>query len=76
MASNDSDVSKSLPSISATPSTSAGLSASSSHRSCPRCARRMSSLKFDKHSVSSVGTNNVLLRLDVLNVNRGLWTSC
>ena len=51
MASNDSDVSKSLPSTSATPLTSAGSSASSSHRSCPRCARRMSSLKFDKHSI-------------------------
>ena len=50
MASNDSDVSKSLPSTSATPSTSAGSSASTSHHSCPRCARRMSSLKFDKHS--------------------------
>ena len=51
MASNDGDVSKSLPSTSATSSTSAGSSASSSHRSCPRCARRMSSLKFDKHSI-------------------------
>ena len=50
MASKDSDVSKSLPSTSATPSTSSGSSASTSHRSCPRCARRMSSLKFDKHS--------------------------
>ena len=50
MASKDNDVSKSLPSTSATPSTSAGSSASTSHRSCPRCARRMSSLKFDKHS--------------------------
>ena len=34
----------------ATPSTSAGSSASTSHRSCPRCARRMSSLEFDKNS--------------------------
>ena len=50
MASNDSDVSKSLPSTSAMPSTSTGSSASTSHRSCPRCARRMSSFKFDKHS--------------------------
>ena len=50
MGSKDSDVSKSLPSTSATPSTSAGSSASTSHRSCPRCARQMSSLKFDKHS--------------------------
>ena len=49
MASNDGDVPKSLPSTSAT-STSAGSSASTSHRSCPRCARRMSSLKFDKHT--------------------------
>ena len=49
MASNDSDVSKSLPSRSATPLTSTGSSTSTSHRSCPRCARRMSSLKFDKH---------------------------
>ena len=46
MASTDSDVSKSVPSTSA-----AGSSVSSSHRSCPRCTRRMSSLKFDKHSV-------------------------
>ena len=52
MASTDSDVSKSVPSTSATPSTSAaGSFASSSHRSCPHCAIRMSSLKFDKHSI-------------------------
>ena len=50
MASNDGDMPKSLPSTSATTSTSAGSSASTSHRSCPRCARRMSSLKFDKHT--------------------------
>ena len=50
MASNDGDVPNSLPSTSATTSTSAGSSASTSHRSCPRCARRMSSLKFDKHT--------------------------
>ena len=50
MASNDGDVPKSLPSTSATTSTSAGSSALTSHRSCPRCARRMSSLKFDKHT--------------------------
>ena len=53
MASSDSDVPKSVPSSSATPSTSAsGSTASSAHRTCPRCARRMSSLKFDKHSIS------------------------
>ena len=52
MASTDSDVSKSVPSSSATPSTSAsGSAASLSHCSCPCCARRMSSLKFDKHSI-------------------------
>ena len=50
MASNNGDVPKSLPSTSATTSTSAGSSASTSHRSCPRCARQMSSLKFDKHT--------------------------
>ena len=50
MASNDGDVPKSLPSTSATTLTSTGSSASTSHRSCPRCARRMSSLKFDKHT--------------------------
>ena len=50
ISSKDGDVSKSLPSTSATLSTSAGSSASTSHRSCPRCARWMSSLKFDKHS--------------------------
>ena len=48
MASNDSDVPKSLPATSTTTSTS-GSSASTSHRSCPRCARRMSSVKFDQH---------------------------
>ena len=48
MASKDSDVLKSLPTTSTTSSTS-GSSALTSHRSCPRCARRMSSLKFDKH---------------------------
>ena len=52
MAFTDSDVPKSVPSSSATPSTSAsGSTASSAHRSCPRCARRMSSLKFDEHSM-------------------------
>ena len=52
MAFTDSDVPKSVPSSSATPSTSASWStASSAHRSCPRCARRMSSLKFDEHSI-------------------------
>ena len=51
MASTDSDMPKSVPSSSATPSPSAsGSTTSSTHRSCPRCARRMSSLKFDKHS--------------------------
>ena len=48
MASKDSDVLKSLPTTSTTSSTS-GSSALTSHRSCPRCARRMSSLKFDKY---------------------------
>ena len=65
MASNDGDVPKSLPSTSATTSTSAGSSASTSHRSCPRCARRMSSLKFDKH------TSSVQLKLGVQNVKSG-----
>ena len=52
MAFTDSDVPKSVPSSSATPSTSAsGSTASSAHRSCPCCARRMSSLKFDEHSI-------------------------
>ena len=52
MASTDSDVPKSVPSSPAAPSTSAtGSTASSAHRSCPRCARRMSSLKYDKHTI-------------------------
>ena len=52
MASTDSDVPKSVPSSPATPSTSApGSTASSAHRICPRCARRMSSLKYDKHTI-------------------------
>ena len=52
MASNDSDVHKSVPSSPATPSTSApGSAASSAHCTCPHCARRMSSLKYDKHSI-------------------------
>ena len=51
MASADSDVPKSVPSSLATPSTStAGSSTSSTHCSCPRCARRMSSLKYIIHT--------------------------
>ena len=52
MASADRDVPTSVPSSPATPSTFAvGSPASSAHRSCPRCARRMSSLKYDKHTI-------------------------
>ena len=53
MASKDSDVPASVPSSPATPSPSApGTYATSSARhSCPRCARRMSNLKYDKHSI-------------------------
>ena len=52
MASTDSDVPKSVPSSPAMPSTSApGSSASSAHRTCLRCARQMSSLKYDKHTI-------------------------
>ena len=52
MDSTDSDVPTSVPSSPATPSTSApGSTASSAYRTCPRCARRMSSLKYDKHTI-------------------------
>ena len=43
----------SVPSSSSTPTTSAAADVSA-HRSCPRCARRMSSLQFDKHSLCVV----------------------
>ena len=72
MASNDGDVPKSLPSTSATTSTSTGSSASTSHRSCPRCARRMSSVKFDKHTTCvKCRDKQVQLMLGVLNVKSG-----
>ena len=60
MVSKDSDV----PSSPATPLPSApGTSASSSdRRSCLRCTRRMSSLKYDKHLLH-VGTPSVQLML-------------
>ena len=48
MASKESDMPKPLPTTSTTSSTSRS-SASTSHRNCLKCARRMSSLKFDKH---------------------------
>ena len=48
MASKDSDVPASVPSSPSAPGTSA---TSSARRSCLHCARRMSSLKYDKHSI-------------------------
>ena len=48
MALKESDMPKPLPTTSTTSSTSRS-SASTSHRNCLKCARRMSSLKFDKH---------------------------
>ena len=60
MASTDSDVPKSVPLSPAAPSTStSGSTASSAHRSCLRCARWMSSLKYDKHTVLLVGIPSV-----------------
>ena len=44
------DVPSSVPSSPSTPSTSAAADASA-RRTCPCCTRRMSSLKFDKHSL-------------------------
>ena len=66
MASKDSDVPASVPSLPATPSTSApgSVAASSAHRTCPRCARRMSSLKYDKHSIC-VACRNSQCSVDV-----------
>ena len=51
MASADSGVPKSVPSSLATPLTSTdGSSTSSTHRSCLRCTRRMSSLTYIIHT--------------------------
>ena len=47
---SDKDVPSTLPSSPSTPSTSAAADVSA-HRTCPRCTRRMSSLKYDKHSL-------------------------
>ena len=44
------DVPLSVPSSPSTPSTSAAADVSA-RRTCPRCTCRMSSLKFDKHSL-------------------------
>ena len=46
----DKDVPSTVPSSPSTPSTSAATDVSA-HRTCPRCTRRMSILKYDKHSL-------------------------
>ena len=52
MAASDKDVPSSLPPSPSPPSTSASAAADvSAHRTCPRCTKRMSSLKYDKHSL-------------------------
>ena len=48
MDSSDKDLPTSLPSSTSAPSPS--TTDASAHRSCTRCSRRLSSIKYDKHS--------------------------
>ena len=63
MASSDKDVPSSLPTSPSTPLTSAAADVSA-HRTCPRCTKRMSSLKYDKHSLC-VACRDVQCSVDV-----------
>ena len=74
MASSEKDVSPSMPPSPSTPTTSAAANVSA-HRTCPRCTKRMSSLKYDSHSLC-VACRDVQWRLGVLSANLGQRILC
>ena len=57
------DIPSIVPSSPSTPSTSAAADVSA-RRACPRCTRRMSILKYDKHSLC-VACSDVKCTLEV-----------
>ena len=71
---SDKDVPTSLPSTSAPLSSATDVS---DHRSCTRCTRRMSSIKFDKHSLclNCRDVQTVQCSLDVRCDECKLWSS-
>ena len=71
------DSSKDLPTSTPVSSTSPSATATdvSPHRSCVLCTRRMSSIKYDKHTLC-INCMDVHLRFNVMSVGPGHRRSC